>query len=541
MHEMHEYNFPRYRYVTIAVLSSVFFVSNGRAQQGPMIERIEPTAGPVGSSVDIIGRRFNGKVEVKLGKTALEVQQNTAYRITAKITSGATSGPIIVTTDNGSVDGPDFQIIAPLPVPEISGFAPVSGPPGSEVSISGQNFSARLTQNQVLLGKTPVVVRIASPVELRIIVPEGAETGLFSVEVINGGKAESKKPFDVTTATAISDFEPRAGGPGAKITITGQGFKTNVLDNRVYLNNLPLRVLSASEDRLIAEIPKNASSGPLLVDVRYAGRAYSKEMFTVQYVPTIVGFTPFEGSSGTSLTIRGTNFGTDPNNIEVQFGKATAKIIRVEKTGLVVEVPKDAESGKLSVTANQVGPAVSERIFTVLAPLNIDEFSPRSGPAGTVVSIDGAGFSDVINNNIVTLGGRQLNVISATPTKLKVRISPGPSAAFIVTVQGNRTARTADPFLITLPPQIASFEPKQGTIGSDVTIRGRGFSANSAVFKVSLGGQDMEVLSVKDDIAVVRVTSGSQTGPIRVSVPIQGSSVSEDEFQVVNPQISEKK
>jgi hypothetical protein len=538
---MDSVDFSRRLLLAVAFVLAAIYVSKVDAQQGPVIERVEPTAGPPGTSVHIFGRRFRGDTRVKIDQTELAVEQRMPHRITARIPEAATTGRIVIETGAMTIVGPEFRVIAPLAVPKISGFSPRQGPPGSEVSIVGRDFSPRLTQNLVLLGKNPVVVTYASPLELRVVIPETAETGRFNVEVINAGKAESRGTYTVTAATAISGFEPHSGAPGTRVAITGQGFKSRINDNRVYLNNRSVRVIRARKDGLIVEIPKQATTGPFLVDVRGAGRAYSKDVFAIQYRPTIVGFSPVEGSAGTPLTIRGTNFGTDPSKVEVKIGDSSLQVLSADRTQLVASLPPDAESGKLSVKSHRVGPALSDDVFKVLEPLRIDNFRPKSGPMGTTVAIQGTGFSSARERNVVKLGKRQLQVISATPTRLHVLISEGPSSVFTVSVQGGESISTTDPFVITVPPRIVSFEPEEGLVGSDITVRGSGFGTNAAFIKASLGETEMEVRLVRDDVVVVRVPSGSQSGPIRLSVPLQGQTVSKKEFRVKSASAADRK
>ncbi len=141
---------------------------------------------------------------------------------------------------------------------------------------------------------------------------------------------------------------------------------------------------------------------------------------------------------------------------------------------------------------------------------------------------------------MVKLGKRQLQVVSATPTRLHVLISKGSSSVFTLSVQGGESISTTDPFVVTVPPRIVSFEPEAGLVGSDVTVRGSGFGANAALIKASLGETEMEVRSARDDVVVVRVPAGSRSGPIRLSVPLQGQTVSNKEFQVVSPRADQK-
>lgn len=527
------------RILTPAALAAIALAASGwsspaSAQKEPIIQQVEPTSGPPGTRVDITGRRFRGDIEVRLGETLLPVERSLPNRITVRIPEGASTGRIKVKTRNGSTSGIEFRVDEPLPGPEITGFEPGKGPPGTQVTIRGRNFDARLTRNVVMIGENPVVVRYAAPVELQIIVPESARTGRFSVEVASAGVASSKEEFEVTEATRVFDFQPRRGGPGTEVTISGSGFSPQAAHNRVYLNNERVKILSAGESKLVVEIPKKASSGPLLVDVRGAGRSDTKqESFTVQYPPTVVGFSPPAAPPGAVVTLRGTNFGRDPTAVDVRLGELPLKVREANDIRLQVVIGEGAVSGRFSVTVNGVGPATSKGVFDVLAPLRIESIRPRSGPAGSRVTIKGSGFSGFRARNTVRLAGRPLKVLSALTTELVVRVSPGSSGPISVSVRGSGTVQSAEPFVVTVPPRIEGFEPRKAPIGDEIEIRGSGFGSTAGAVKVTLGGHLLEVRSVRDDSLVVRLTPGSSSGRLEVSVPLQGSAAARTDLEVV--------
>ncbi|MFD2100303.1 Ig-like domain-containing protein [Flagellimonas iocasae] len=86
--------------------------------------------------------------------------------------------------------------------PKITSFSPTSGPVGTNVFITGQNFGAKAADNTVKIGNTTATVTSASATEIFITVPEGATTGKISVTV--GGKTNTTSgSFTVTTGSAV--------------------------------------------------------------------------------------------------------------------------------------------------------------------------------------------------------------------------------------------------------------------------------------------------------------------------------------------------
>jgi hypothetical protein len=401
------------------------------------------------------------------------------------------------------------------------------------VVIRGKHFSALLTGNVVTLAGQPVVVRSASPDELQVIIPELKQGGPFLVRVQQAGEATSKASFEVTAATAINELAPPRGGPGSELTIRGRGFSKVPKQNRVYLNNAPLSVKTASETELVVQLPVKIASGKLLVDVQGAGRAYSTEPFVVQRPPTIVDVSPDRGAPGAVITVRGTNFGTSADVIEAKLGEGKLLVREARDTSLRLQIEEGARTDKISVRVHGVGPVWSKQVVTVLPVLKVESFTPQSGPAGSELSIVGQGFGETAAKNRVTIGGQAARVLEATPERLRIRVPKAKSGPVQIAVVGNGEVRTAAPFVITVPPQVTSATPQQGPIGSELTIKGTGFGQNPAVIKVTLAGQALEVKTVRDDQVIARVPLGAKSGRIKVEIPLQGVAEPDLAFEVM--------
>jgi hypothetical protein len=337
------------------------------APSGPVIEDVEPTSGPPGTLVHVTGRRFASNAKVSIGGHPLATEQRLPNRISVRIPPGAASGPVAVSGSNGTIRGVEFRVTPPAPAPAIDAIEPTSGRPGSKVVLRGKNFSSRLAANTVTLSGRPAVVLAATPQALEVSVPDGASSGPFVVKVQPGGQAHSK-PFTVTARTEITSFSPERGVPGTELTIRGQGFASEPARNRVFLGNVPLPIKRASEQELVVALPTKIASGELLVDVKDGGRAVAPTPLVVQLAPSVVSFSPVRGKPGAVVKVRGSNFGTNPQAIEAKIGEAKLLVRSAAPTVLELEVPADAQTGKLSIRVLGIGPAWSERPFTVVVP-----------------------------------------------------------------------------------------------------------------------------------------------------------------------------
>jgi len=160
----------------------------------PTISSFTPTSGPVGTSVDIQGTNFTGATSVTFNGTAdPSFIVNSPTDITAHAPSGATSGPISVTTPGGTATSPSsYTVIAP---PKITGFSPTSGHLGQQVTITGKNFTG---VTGVKLGTVSAKFSVNTPTKITVTVPT-IPNGYYRWSVTNpAGTATSTGSFHVT-------------------------------------------------------------------------------------------------------------------------------------------------------------------------------------------------------------------------------------------------------------------------------------------------------------------------------------------------------
>ncbi len=508
----------------------VFATSAAAQQRRPVVERIEPTSGPVGTTVQLVGRDFDASATVVLGETPLEVLSRTPNRWSVRIPAGATSGEIVFRYSNAEYLAGDFRVTAAAAPPRVTAIAPTSGAPGTEVTITGENFSPRLSDNAVTIAGRTAVVRGATPTSLSVTVPEGATSGPVRVRV-SGIEVEGPA-FTVGARTAITSFEPTVGPPGTRVVVRGAGFATKTRDNRVYVNNVVARVSRATESELEITVPRDATTGRILVDVQGGGRTESTASFTVRELPRLDSFTPASGAPGTSVTLRGSRFGTDVRAVAVTIGSTAATVRTVAENEITVDIPQGAATGRFSVTVGGLGPATSRNNFSVTQPLAITAFEPRNGPVGTEVKIRGTGFSTSLGQNVVSLGTTRARVTSASATELEVRIPDGAASGTLSVEVGGATARTTEAFVVTRPPSVSGFSPLRGAVGAEVTVRGTGFGTNAQLVEVTLNGRPMQVRSIGNEQLVAVVPEGATSGRIAVTVRLQGTGLSGGEFRV---------
>ncbi len=329
-------------------------------------------------------------------------------------------------------------------------------------------------------------------------------------------------PSSVNPPT-ITSFTPTSGSAGTSVVITGKAFDDAF---SVQFNGTDASFTVNSSTKITATVPDLASTGPISVTTD-GGTGSSSSSFSVKgTIATISSISPTSGVVGDNVTINGTNFSTAS---VVKFNGTDADFTANSSTKITATVPSGATTGKITVT-NAGGTATSGSTFTVKP--SITSLSPSSGPIGTAVIIHGTGFTGTTAVKFTSGKTATFNVVSDTQINTTVP-SGAKTGAVTVTAPGG-TLTSPDSFTVTastpLAPVVSSFSPKQGTVGTSVTITGSNFTgATSASFNVTT----TTAITVKSDTQItVNVPAGATTGLVSVTTPLGGTGTSATTFTV---------
>ena len=221
---------------------------------------------------------------------------------------------------------------------------------------------------------------------------------------------------------------------------------------------------------LVVEVPSGAMTGTISVTVG-SETTTSSQIFTVLVEDELVitSISPTEGAVGMDVTISGQHFGSTPTDNEVTFLGAendpsddqVATISTTNTTQIVVAVPEDAKTGKISVTVGSET-TTSSQIFTVLAEdeLAITSISPTEGAVDTEVTISGQHFGSTPTDNEVTFLGAendpsddQVATISTTnTTQIVVAVPEDAKTGKISVTVGSETTTSSQIFTVTDSP-----------------------------------------------------------------------------------------
>ncbi len=152
------------------------------------------------------------------------------------------------------------------------------------------------------------------------------------------------------------------------------------------------------------------------------------------------------------------------------------------------------------------------------------QLNPDSGNVGAKVRITGSGFSGATS---VSFNGTPAKFTVVSSSEIATTVPPGAVSGPVIVTTPTGTLASAVPFLVK--PQIKSFMPGSGPIGTKVTITGVSLTQTIGV---AFGGTTTTVFSVNTDTKLIAtVPRGALTGPIKITTK-GGTVTSKSNFAV---------
>lgn len=128
---------------------------------------------------------------------------------------------------------------------------------GSNLVISGNNFSSQASQVQVLLNGIPATVSATSPTSINCTVPANAQTGVNTVQVKVNDLMSNTLSISVSAQSrpSLSSTDYWMAPPGANITISGSQFGSSSQDVQVFFADKPGQVVSVTPNQIVVTVP----------------------------------------------------------------------------------------------------------------------------------------------------------------------------------------------------------------------------------------------------------------------------------------------
>src|SRR6266487_5840471 len=501
----------------VAVTTNNFIVIG----PAPIIDEFAPGIGGPGTPVQITGVNFTNVTSVKFfnGVNA-PFSAPAQSQINAQVPAAATTGKITVTTLAGTATSAHDFIFTRAPV--ITNFFPAIGKAGqTQVTIEGLNLGP--TNNVTGISFAGVSVSgwgFTAENQISVTVPPGATSGPIRVANTFGARASSND-FIVTRAPIVTGFEPVFAAPGDRIRIDGINFTSVTSPGGVKFNgaNSKSNIVTA-DTQIFAYVPNNATTGPLTVINSFGAGTNTEEFTVIGNLPVITDFSPNSGARGTPVTVNGKNF-IGPVTVKFNGAVDPTTTNASAPTQIHAAVPSNATTGPITVTTS-AGTSTNLNIFYV--PPRLTSFTPTAGVVGSSVVINGANFTDVTAMLFnATLANFSVNASNKLTTIVPTNATTGPLT--VITPGGSIISTNTFRVL----PNITSFSPTLGPVGTLVTILGTSFFDVTNVSFNNVNSASFTVVSSTEIRATV--PPFATPGPISVTTP-DGTAVSATNFLV---------
>jgi YD repeat-containing protein len=422
--------------------------------------------------------------------------------IVVPVPTGATSGNVVVKVSNQLSNGVPFTVIIPGSiggtVTRATGGAAVSGATVQALLAGIVKATATTATNGTYstgnLDPATYDVRISA--------------STFSPELRQGVTVTS----NTTTTLNVTLFQPGAANgvvtqangttpiPGAAVTL--------------YQNAVPAATTSTN------------GSGAYSMSSLHPG-AYTLQVASAGYQTSESGISVAENATTT------TNVSLNP----AVAGQVTYVYDELGRLVSVIDPSGNAANYRYDAVGN-----ILEIDRAGTSTVSISEFTPRSGPIGTTVTIFGTGFSTTPSSNQVYFNGtQQATVTGATANQLTTTV-PGPASGKISVTTPSGSATSADTFTVTTtgslgPPTITSFSPAVWDGTSALTITGTNFDTNLINDRVSLNQALAPPSAATATSLTVPVPASATSGHVVVAT-VAGTATSTSDFFVPPPGFS---
>jgi hypothetical protein len=188
--------------------------------------------------------------------------------------------------------------------------------------------------------------------------------------------------------------------------------------------------------------------------------------------------------------------------------------------------------GMLSLFILLMSACKKDKTELVKVSLTVTDYYPNSGAQGTLVTVEGTGFSNKADEISATFSGVKADIVSATATAVVMRAPASATSGAIVMKVNEESINIGSYTYQELSVQAIS--PVNGAAGTHVRITGAGFSSTTGPAEVYINGKIAIVVSASDNLLVAEVPEDAGTGPVTVKVNGKEASGQTFKFQVIS-------
>lgn len=324
----------------------------------PSVETISREWGFVGDLITFTGTELGTKAEdIKMifgdAKVNAPVTEWSETSFTVQVPIGATSGKISLMVYTKQVNTPvdKFTIRQHAGLTELS---PATAYKGAEVTIKGKNFGTTTEGVKVLLGGVEAEVLSCSEEEIKIRIPvsESLEDGKeVAVKVTTPYEEVDGELNLVIKATPVIDADAGIssleGYVGTVVTVKAANMPETAEQLAVKFGDVQATVSDYqyknenSDATFTVKVPNGVSTGNVQLTMAIGKLQFYDGIFKINSSPVMNDIVETVVLEGESVTIKGTDFGTDKEAVQAYLNETEVEITSIKDDEIKVVVPAD--------------------------------------------------------------------------------------------------------------------------------------------------------------------------------------------------------
>ncbi len=169
-----------------------------------------PNSGPTGTTVTIYGTGFSATPSqntVQFNGTSATVSSASSTALMVTVPTGATTGPISVSTPSGNATSTSSFVVSASSLPTIGSFSPAIGVAGTPLTITGTGFQTTASSNRVKVGSARALVTASTSTSIATTIPSSSGSGKISVATPFGSAVSSTDLYVPPSPYTASDVD----------------------------------------------------------------------------------------------------------------------------------------------------------------------------------------------------------------------------------------------------------------------------------------------------------------------------------------------
>ena len=399
---------------------------------------------------------------------------------------------------------------------QLLSFGPTGAKIGDTLSFIGRNLHVvteiDFTGNGAVVPQSSFIQQTSELIKL--IVPKATEQGFVTLKTPQGDMV-TKTKLNLNVASMVSTITKQAR-PGENITITGNYL--NWVTRVTFAKNKNVdSFVSKALDKLVVTVPMDAQTGPLVIT--YAG---TKPM-TIETIdtinitlPMVTAFSPNPVKQLQDVTITGTNLDLVKQIMFTNVKDPITKFVSQSATQLVVNVPADANKGKVTLGAFSGVNSPSSMDLDIILPV-ITSISPNPLKHQENVTLTGTNLDLAKSVSFTGVTTPVTSFVSQSATQIVVKVPAGATKGKVSVATASGVATQSPQDLDLILPVVTAISPNPVDPGTNLTINGTNLDLVDSITFQNAPAVKTFISQTASQI-VVKVPTGVLRGKVTLSV-----------------------